>query len=101
MTPKGPPCRTLPHRFKGEEADWVDEQFQKDVMSGQLIRVNSEWASPPFATEDFAEHRRQRKRRLVVDCRRVNQRILRADGVIQEVAGVMFMSLVDECKGFS
>ena len=106
--PTGPPCRTPPHRLKGEEADWVDEQLQQDVIQGQLIRGNSEWASPPFATKAFAEHRRQRKRRVVVDYRRVNARILRAvyfvrsaDGVVQEVAGSMWMSLVDACKGFN
>ena len=106
--PTGPPCRTPPHRLKGEEADWVDEQLQKDVISGQLIRGNSEWASPPFATKAFAEHRRQRKRRLVVDYRRVNARILRAvyfvrsaDGVVHEVAGSMWLTLVDACKGFN
>jgi hypothetical protein len=106
--PTGPPCRTPPHRLKGEEAEWVDEQLQKEVISGQLVRGNSEWASPPFATKAFAEHRRQRKRRLVVDYRRVNQRILRAvyfvrsaDGVVQEVAGSMWLSLVDACKGFN
>ena len=53
--PTGPPCRTPPHRLKGEEADWVDEQLQSEVISGQLVRGNSEWASPPFATKSFAE----------------------------------------------
>ena len=45
---------------------------------------------------------------MVVDYRRVNARILRAvyyvrsaDGVVQEVAGSMWMSLVDACKGFN
>ena len=106
--PTGPPVRTPPHRLKGEEADWVDEQLQKEVITGQLIRGNSEWASPPFATKSFAEHRRQRKRRLVVDYRRVNARVLRAvyfvrsaDGVVAEVAGSMWMSFVDACKGFN
>ena len=56
-TPTGPPCRTPPHRLKGEEADWVDQQLQKEVESGQLIRGNSVWASPPFATKAIAEHR--------------------------------------------
>ena len=43
-----------------------------------------------------------------MDYRRVNQRILRAvyfvrsaDGVVQDVAGSMWMSLVDACKGFN
>ncbi|MBP51092.1 MAG: hypothetical protein CMA68_03335, partial [Euryarchaeota archaeon] len=106
--PTGPPCRTPPHRLKGEEADFVDAELQKDVQQGQLIRGNSEWASPPFATKAFAEHRRQRKRRIVVDYRRVNQRILRAvyfvrsaDGVVFEVAGSMWCSFVDACKGFN
>ena len=46
--PTGPPVRTPPHRLKGEEADWVDEQLQKEVITGQLLRGNFEWASPPF-----------------------------------------------------
>jgi len=106
--PTGPPARTPPHRLRGEEADWVDAQLQEEVESGQLVRGNSEWGSPPFATKAFAEHKRQRKRRLVVDYRRVNQRILRAiyhvrnrDHVVQEVAGSAAMTMVDACKGFN
>ena len=75
--PTGPPVRTPPHHLKGEEAQWVDEQLQSEVESGQLERGNSEWASPPFATKEFAAHKRQRKRRVVVDYRRVNARTLR------------------------
>ena len=106
--PTGPPVRTPPHHLKGEEADWVDAQLQSEVESGQLIRGNSEWASPPFATKEFAKHRRQRKRRLVVDYRRVNRRTLRAiycvrsaDGTLRCVAGSALMSLLDACKGFN
>ena len=106
--PTGPPVRTPPHHLKGEEADWVDAQLQSEVESGQLVRGNSEWASPPFATKEFAKHRRQRKRRLVVDYRRVNRRTLRAiycvrsaDGVLRSVAGSALMSLLDACKGFN
>ena len=95
-------------RLKGEEAEWVDEQLQSEVISGQLIHGNSEWASPPCATRAFAEHRMQRKRRLVVDYNRVNQRIFRAvyfvrsaDGVVHEVSGSMFFSFLDACKGFN
>ena len=76
--PTGPPVRPPPHNLKGDEAQWVDEQLQKEVESGQLERGNSEWASPPFATKEFAAHKRQRKRRVVVDYRKVNGRTLRA-----------------------
>ena len=76
--PTDPPVRTPPHHLKGEETQWVDEQLKKEVESGQLERGNSEWASPPFATKEFAAHKRQRKRRVVVDYRRVNARTLRA-----------------------
>ena len=106
--PTGPPVRTPPHNLKGEEAEWVDKQLQAEVDSGQLERGNSEWASPPFATKEFAEHRRQRKRRVVVDYRRVNRRTLRAvycvrsaDGVAREVAGSAWMTFLDACKGFN
>ena len=106
--PTGPPVRTPPHHLKGEEAEWVDKQLQAEVKSGQLERGNSERASPPFATKEFAEHRRQRKRRVVVDYRKVNRRTLRAvycvrsaDGVAREVAGSTWMTFLDACKGFS
>ena len=38
--PTGPPVRTPPHNLKGDEAQWVDEQLQKEVESGQLERGN-------------------------------------------------------------
>ena len=106
--PKGPPVRQPPHNLRGEEEEWVDQQLQKEVDSGQLERGNSPWGSPPFATKSFAEHRRQWKRRLVVDYRRVNARTLRAvyhvrnaDAVIKDVAGSAYMTMVDACKGFN
>ncbi len=33
--PTGPPVRTPPHSLKGEEAEWVDQQLQSEVESGQ------------------------------------------------------------------
>ena len=100
--------RTPPHRLKGEEAEWVDQQLQSEVESGQLERGSSEWASPPFATKAFGDHRRQRKRRLVVDYRRVNMRTLRAiyfvrnaDQVVREVMGSLYFTFLDACKGFN
>ena len=79
----------------------------KGVVEGQLERGNGEWASHPFATKAFAEHRRQRKRRLVVDDRRVNKRTLRsvyhvrsAGAIVKDVAGSALMTLTDCRKGF-
>ena len=58
--------------------------------------------------KEFAEHRRQRKRRLVVDYRRVNSRTLRAvyfvrraDDIKSEVAGSVFMTFLDAVTGFN
>ena len=51
-----------------ESMEFEHEQmivFQLDVASTTSVK-------------EFAEHRRQRKRRIVVDCRRVNNRALRA-----------------------
>ena len=86
----------------------MDQQLQAEVESGQLERGNSEWASPPFATKEFGPHRRQRKRRLVVDYRRVNMRTLRAiyfvrdaAGVVRDVMASVFFTFLDACKGFN
>ena len=96
------------HHLKGEEAQWVDEQLQKEVETGQLERGNSEWASPPFATKEFAAHKRQRKRRVVVDYRQVNARTRRAvyhvrsaDCIIRSIIGSARFSFLDACKGFN
>ena len=65
--PTGPPVKVSPHHLKGEDAEFVDKTLQDEVDSGQLVIGNSEWGSPPFCTKDAPGHRRQRKRRVVVD----------------------------------
>ena len=106
--PTGPPVRTPPHNLKAEDSNFVAEQLMKEVETGQLERGNSPWASPPFPTKDFAAHKRQRKRRIVVDYRRVNQRTERAvyfvrnqEEIVTSCAGSVYLTLVDACKGFN
>ena len=106
--PTGPPCRTPPHNLKGEAAEWIDDQLEKEVKRGQLERGSSPWGSPPFPTKDFAEHKKQRKRRMVIDYRRVNSRTLRAiyylrraGDVISEAAGSVWLTLLDAVTGFN
>jgi hypothetical protein len=106
--PTGPPCRTPPHNLKGEAGEWIDEQLEKEVKRGQLERGSSPWGSPPFPTKDFAEHKKQRKRRMVIDYRRVNARTLRAiyylrraSDVVSGAAGSAWMTLIDAVTGFN
>ena len=65
--PTGPPCRLPPHSLRGELADWIDQKLQEEVDRGQLVRGNSPWGSPPFPTKDMPDHKKARKRRIVVD----------------------------------
>jgi len=106
--PTGPPVRVPPHNLKGEAAQWIDDKLEEEVRRGQLERGNSPWGSPPFPTKEFAEHRRQRKRRIVVDYRRVNARTRRsvyyvrpAAGVVADAAGSVWMTLLDAVTGFN
>ena len=53
-------------------------------------------------------HKKARKRRIVVDYRRVNSRTLRAvyyvrnqEDIVMACAGSVFLTLVDACKGFN
>ena len=107
MIHTGPPCRTPRHNLTADEADFVDDQLTSEVETGQLERGNIPWASPPICTKDMAGHKRQRKKRIVVDYRRVNARTERAvycvrsqDGIITACAGSVFLTLVDACKSF-
>ena len=106
--PTGPPVKQPPHNLKGEAAEWVDEALQKEVDRGLLERGTSPWGSPPFPTKEFPDHRRQRKRRLVIDYRRVNARTMRSvyyvrdiDGVISTAAGSVWLTMLDAVTGFN
>ena len=73
-----------------------------------MERGNSPWGSPPFPTKEFPQHKKARKRRMVVDYRRVNARVARAiyfvrraADVTMECSGSIWMTLVDACAGFN
>ena len=64
--PTGPPVSSQPHALKGEAAQWVDDRLEEEVQRGQLVRGPSAWGSAPFPTKEMPNHKRARKRRLVV-----------------------------------
>ena len=106
--PTGPPVSLQPHSLKGESAAWVDERLEEEVQRGQLVRGASAWGSPPFPTKEAPAHKRSRKRRLVVDYRRVNAQVLRstyycrkATDVLSQCAGSIWYSFVDAVTGFN
>ncbi|CAK9015546.1 Retrovirus-related Pol polyprotein from transposon opus [Includes: Protease [Durusdinium trenchii] len=106
--PSGPPVNSQPHNLKGEAASWVDEKLEEEVRRGQLVRGTSAWGSPPFPTREAPAHKRHRKRRLVVDYRRVNSRVVRstyycrkATDVLATAAGGIWFSFVDAVTGFN
>jgi hypothetical protein len=106
--PTGPPIRVPPHNLKGEPAQWIDDSLEGEHKRGQLERGNSPWGSPPFPTKQFEAHRKQRKRRMVIDYRAVNKRTRRAvyyvrrqEDVKAEAAGSAFLSFLDAVTGFN
>ena len=107
--PTGPPVRTPPHRLSGTDAQWVEDQIIKEVRRGQHERGMSEWGSPPFPTKaSVPAHQRLRKRRMVVDYRRVNARtrralyyVRRADDIKVARAGSLWYTFLDACAGFN
>ena len=106
--PTGPPISQQPHNLKGESAAWVDEKLEEEVQRGQLVRGSSAWGSPPFPTKEAPAHKKSRKRRLVVDYRRVNARVRRstyycrkATDVLATAAGSVWYSFVDAVTGFN
>ena len=103
----GPPVSSQPHNLKGEAAAWVDEKLEDEVKRGQLVRGISAWGGPPFPTKEAPSHKRHRKRRLVVDCWRVNARVQRSTyycrlaSVLAAAAGSVWYSMVDAVSGFN
>ena len=101
----GGPVRGPPMRLKGLEAQLVEDGLREEVSRGQLVRGNSPWGSWAFPV---AAHPAGKKRRIVVDYRRVNSRTVRAvyylrtaDTVKGECAGSVYFSLLDAVAGFN
>jgi hypothetical protein len=100
---KGGPVRLPPHRLKGGDLAFVEESLQADLKRGQLKRGRSQWGSPAFPTKAGP-----RKRRVVIDYRRVNQitekacfLIPRAEDIKSEIAGCKWFSAADAVSGFN
>ena len=83
----GGPVRGPPIRLKGGENQLVEDGIREDVARGQLIRGNSPWGSWAFPV---AAHPAGKKRRIVVDYRRVNSLTIRA---------VYYLRTADSVKG--
>jgi hypothetical protein len=97
------PVRQPPHRLKGQDLEFVEESLAADVKRGQLTRGRSEWGSPAFPTKSGP-----RKRRVVIDYRRLNaitERatfvIPRADDIKSEIAGCRWYTAADAVSGFN
>ena len=80
--------------LKGTDGQWTGDQLEQQVKSGQLVRGNSAWGSPPFPTKDFPGHKKARKRRLVVDYRRVNLRTMRAIYYVRRASDILLEAMV-------
>ena len=100
----GPPVRGHPIRLKGDEALFVKGSLQGDIDNGLYKLGSSAWGSWAFSTRPTVE----RRRRVVVDYRRVNAAlrkaiyfIRRCEDVKQELAGSLFYTTVDGLKGFN
>ena len=104
VVPSGPPVKTPPHRLSPEQAQWIDDTVNEEVARAQLVRGSSPWGSPAFPTREAGAHQKARKRRIVVDYRRVNARTVRAQyfrELIAEAAGSPFLSMVDAVTSFN
>ena len=106
--PTGPPVSSQPHALKGEAAQWVDDRLEEEVQRGQLVRGPSARGSAPFPTKEMPNHKRARKRRLVVDYRRVNARVKRSTyycrrstDVLAAAVGSVWYTFVDAVSGFN
>ena len=105
--PTGPPVSSQPHALKGEAAQWVDDRLEEEVQRGQLVRGPSAWGSAPFPTKEMPNHKRARKRRLVVDYRRVNARVKRSTYYCRRstdvlaAVGSVWYTFVDAVSGFN
>ena len=83
----------------------MEDSIREELQRGQLERGTSPWGSWAFPV---AASPSGKKRRIVVDYRRVNSRTIRAvyylrsaDHVKSECVGSIFYTLLDAVSGFN
>ena len=106
---RGPPVKVPMHRLSMPDTEWIEQAIKEDVARGQLVRGASEWGFPAFPTKEGAAHKAvKRKRRMVVDYRRLNDVTVRKTFLIPNsdyiktcVAGSAYISVGDLKEGFN
>ena len=100
---KGGPIRLPPHRVKGDDLKFVEESLQTDLRRGQLTRGRSEWGAPAFPTKPG-----KRKRRVVIDYRKLNSitekasfLIPYADDIKEQMSAAWWYTAADAVSGFN
>ena len=100
-----PPVRGAPIRARGQDAAVMQQMLERELEEGFYIRGASPWGSWAFLTRPTPGGRR---RRVVVDYRRINGVIIRAvyyirrcDDVKSALLGSVYMSGFDGLKGFN
>ena len=100
---KGGPVRLPPHRIKGDDLKFVEESLQTDLRRGQLSRGRSEWGAPAFPTKPG-----KRKRRVVIDYRKLNSitekasfLIPYADDIKEQMSAAWWYTAADAVSGFN
>ena len=101
----GPPVRGAPIRARGQDAAVMQQMLERELEEGFYLRGASPWGSWAFLTRPTPGGRR---RRIVVDYRRINGVIIRAvyyirrcDDVKSALLGSVYMSGFDGLKGFN
>ena len=101
----GLPVRGHPIRLKGADAQFVRDDLEAGVAQGLYSRGMSAWGSWAFPTKLSLANRR---RRVVVDYRKINRRlriavyyIRRCSNVKGELVGCVFLSAADGARGFN
>ena len=101
----GLPVRGHPIRLKGADAQFVRDDLEAGVAQGLYSRGMSAWGSWAFPTKLSLANRR---RRVVVDYRKINRRlriavyyIRRCSDVKGELVGCVFLSAADGARGFN
>ena len=95
----------IPSKEKARRG-WMSA-LRKKWLEGSSFGV-PQLGQPPFPTKEAPAHKKHRKRRLVVDYRRVNARVLRstyycrkATDVLAQCSGSIWYSFVDAVTGFN
>jgi RNase H-like domain found in reverse transcriptase/Reverse transcriptase (RNA-dependent DNA polymerase)/Integrase zinc binding domain len=107
LKPHEAPIYRKPYRIPESQKNEVDRQIQDMMEKGIIENATSEWSSPILLVPKKTDHQGNKKWRLVIDYRGLNEKIIdekfplaNISEILDSLSGAVYFTTLDLSQGF-